>query len=243
MKHKLNEIFEKIYVINVDSNTNRMENIKKELCGVDYERFSAVTPQSVEFIKNEECYVTDIELSITLSHIKVLKKARELNLRNVLIFEDDIVADKDFLNFKYEYIDNFLSTNDWAFFYLGGFHIKVPNSLQLGILNNISILASHAYAINRKYYDIIIDHLEKAKFKIPVDVDCAYYLHSVLPSFAVYPRLYLQSSREEKWIYKDVSINGGDSLQMQIPPVTFAHYQWGKFIPQELFLYLFVALE
>jgi len=234
MQHILNEIFDKIYVINIDSATAKMDKIKTELSGINYERFSAITPNSADFEQNQASYITDIELAITLSHIKILKTAKKLNLKNVLIFEDDIIADTNFLDFQYEFMENFLNDNDWALFYLGGIHLKSPNYLQKGVFSNVSLLATHAYAINGKYFDIIINHLEKAKFKIPIDINYACYLSNVLPSFASRPRLYLQQHEHINIeAYKDIPL-GDDKLKTYLMVTSFNNCKYADFIPKEI---------
>ena len=70
----------KIYYINLEKRKDRKENIENELknMGLQGERFDA--------IENEfACY------GCSMSHLGVLKKAKEMNYKHILILEDDFV--------------------------------------------------------------------------------------------------------------------------------------------------------
>lgn len=228
MKNKLNYIFEKFYVINIDPDSERMQRTRRELEGIHYERFPAITSFGNELVGNEKLYVKNLQLCITLSHLAIIKKAKEKKLNNVVIFEDDVFFDDDFAIYDLDLIKNFIEKNNWALFYLGGIHVKAPTLIDVGISRISNTVAIHAYAINGKYFDFIIDQLEKNKFKMPIDIFYVYFVQKQFPCYCCCPRLFLQDSVKEYIPYlKDVINN--NVLQLKLFPLTLEHtecYQW-----------------
>ena len=98
---KIMHFFDRIYVINLPYRVDRRKAVEKELenAGMPFtpgkvELFTAIRPDSAapfRSIGTRGCY---------LSHLAVLKKAREQQLRNVLVIEDDLVLSEHFK--KYE---------------------------------------------------------------------------------------------------------------------------------------------
>lgn len=94
----------KIFVINLDSRTDRLEHISKQLVNHDWERFSAIDgigkkrtdyidmgfdvySSWIDPILNRS--LTDTEVACAISHFKLWERCIELN-DNVLILEDDV---------------------------------------------------------------------------------------------------------------------------------------------------------
>lgn len=90
-------MFERAYLINLDRRKDRLIRSETHLqqMGLKAERFSAF-----EFSGEVHCPILDLPISKILhqylgeygcyrSHLAVLKKAREQNLKNVIILEDD----------------------------------------------------------------------------------------------------------------------------------------------------------
>jgi GR25 family glycosyltransferase involved in LPS biosynthesis len=101
-----------------------------------------------------------------LSHVEIVKRARERQLPTVLIFEDDCCFDPDFNN-KFSYYIRQLPS-DWDMFLLGGMHIEEPNMVTTGIARLKSTCLSHAYALNHSIYDAFIELCEPAQE--PIDM-------------------------------------------------------------------------
>jgi GR25 family glycosyltransferase involved in LPS biosynthesis len=81
-------MIDKTYILNLDSRTDRWNSIKKHLSDinlVDYERVSSTKLSFDSTISN----VKLAQISCFHSHLKTLRKAKELELNNVLILEDD----------------------------------------------------------------------------------------------------------------------------------------------------------
>jgi len=154
----LNTFFEKIYCINIDRRTDRWEKCLLEFNkhNITVERFSAVDGN----ITNHNLgYPYDNELAGALSHLNIIKKAKELNLKNVLILEDDVEFNEN-IN---ETFDSFIKQipEDWDSINFGGNHTRGFSHLSPNIIKTIRSYALHAYGLNSKSYDFIISYLEE----------------------------------------------------------------------------------
>jgi GR25 family glycosyltransferase involved in LPS biosynthesis len=83
----LNEFFDKIYCINLDSRTDKWEECENifEKKGLIVERVSALQPQPSGL-----GHVKDAEKSLKETHKSIIERVKEDGLKNVLIFEDDV---------------------------------------------------------------------------------------------------------------------------------------------------------
>ena len=107
----LNRIVDKVYVINLKKDTEKMENAKKEFDNqhIVYERFDAVLGKEVKSDPRitDECngYCADGIKGCALSHKTIWENALKNNYESVAIFEDDVLFNRDFntvlqLNYK-----------------------------------------------------------------------------------------------------------------------------------------------
>ena len=138
--------FHWIVCINLDSRKDRWKVVQKELDNVGlkgkYERISG--------IPNEEGIV-----GCTQTHVSIIRKARKRNLRNVLIFEDDV----KFVNFDARNIKGAireLRKVDWDLFYLGS--SSNCNLYPYGryLAKGRGFKTTHAYAVNSSAFDKIL---------------------------------------------------------------------------------------
>ena len=97
---KLNDYFDKIYCINLDRRTDRWEKCKIQFDkhGINVERFSALDGDKLEYSNKR---LLPGEIGIIRSNLELVKKAKENNYKNILIFEDDVEFADD-LNEKFE---------------------------------------------------------------------------------------------------------------------------------------------
>lgn len=164
---KLNDFFDKIYCINLDERTDRWERAQTEFKKIgleNVERFSA--------IKNPVGAIGCRD-----SHLSIIKKSKEENLKNVLIFEDDVLFIDENVKYIEESLDQ-LSNENWTLFYLGatlephyGAVTRVTNNL---VKTNFAF-TTHAYAINSNIFDKILNEAPSSKI---IDV---YYCHHIVP--------------------------------------------------------------
>jgi hypothetical protein len=118
----LKEYFDRIYVINLPERTDRRRDMLRELQKVGLplepgkvEIFSAIRPSTAAGFANtgvRGCF---------LSHFNILRRAREAELKNVLIMEDDLTMSPRFLADAAGLVRQLQGT-EWAFAYFG--HIE-----------------------------------------------------------------------------------------------------------------------
>jgi GR25 family glycosyltransferase involved in LPS biosynthesis len=151
----LNKYFTKAYCINLDRRQDRWEKSIKlfEKFNINVERFSAFDGKTLKL-----SYPHSSELGGTISHMNVLKTAKELNLPNVLIFEDDVILD-DNIGDKFSNIISQIPS-EWDMLYFGGNHEGGFSQVSENIVKINHTYALQMYAVNAKCYDTIIDFLQ-----------------------------------------------------------------------------------
>ena len=122
MRHSL-DYFDRIFIINLPSRADRrsemaaqLNAIGLDLAAANIELFSAVRPDAADgfpTIGAKGCF---------MSHLGVLRRAQELGLQRVAIFEDDLDFAADFRTRIASIIEQ-LKSADWAVFY-GGYHME-----------------------------------------------------------------------------------------------------------------------
>jgi glycosyl transferase family 25 len=203
---KLEDIFARTYIINLPERVDRKKGIERELKGIG----SSLIPGKIELfpgVKPEDTrgFPTKGVLGCYLSHLEILKEAREQSLKNVLVIEDDLALSKRF-NRVAKQLSSCLESLDWGIVFLGFFPykgLKLTDYYELssGKLTSpsVSLVSSdyptqgtHFYAVNHTSYDRVIDFLEdlleqrssnpdfREKLDLgefdPAYIDTAYYL-------------------------------------------------------------------
>jgi GR25 family glycosyltransferase involved in LPS biosynthesis len=168
--------FCKIYVINLDSRPDRMRECQNEFnkLGIETERFPGIV-----FTGTQDDYWNRC-MGCHLSHLSIIKKAKELNLKNILIFEDDV----KFINNPVEILSNALIQLpcEWDMFYLGGNICRKMTKISENIAKLSHAQSTHAYAINGNFYDIILNKMNEFNTR-HMDV---VYADDLVPNFNCY---------------------------------------------------------
>jgi glycosyl transferase family 25 len=142
---------DKIIYINLNKNTDRREQIEKELntYNLPFERFEAI-----------ENRVSGI--GCAKSHLQVLKIAKERNYENILILEDDftfLVSKEEFE----EQLTNFFNLNiEYDVCMLSYNLIRHQNTSHNFIVKALEVQTASGYIVNKKYYNKLIDLYEVA---------------------------------------------------------------------------------
>lgn len=115
------DYFDEIYCINLDKRTKRWELTQQEFKKLGIldrvKRFSAIDNLGGK----RGCFE---------SHMKIIHMAKENNLKNVFIFEDDVAVLPCYSHDKFEKSINFLKDQTWEFFYMGGLERRIkPRSM------------------------------------------------------------------------------------------------------------------
>ena len=208
----INTFFDKIFVINLDHRKDRWnESLKlfEKYHISNYERISAVKPiykdipkkyYSNLVVNQTEWYVTGA-VGCKLSHLKVIKLAKERNYKNFLVLEDDFSIDKDnFEDIIQKVISEINIIPEWDMIYLGGNNLIKPNKIKYyadekeGIFQYIhvptKINTTHAYAMNSSIFDKCIEEIENCSTEID-----DYYKRNIqnkMKVYCVYPSLMKQ---------------------------------------------------
>src|ERR1043165_776453 len=116
----------KVFVINLDRRTDRMQRITSMLSdmGVEFERFRAIEGR-------------DSVKACRQSHLEVLRMQVERGLNKVLILEDDAVLER--MPTEEEF------NAEWDQLYLGGNHSKQLTPLKGTLQRCRSTYTTHAY--------------------------------------------------------------------------------------------------
>ena len=169
----LNTYFDKIYCLNLDRRIDRWRKVSKEFSkiSINVERWSAIdgdnlTNSDVTFVDDKineriSSSIGKIEnkyaLGCLLSHLQIIKDAKEKGHRKILIFEDDIILSNNFL----EEVKQIEKLN-WKLLYLGASQFLWNNiEIKDGYYNCQKTLGTFAYAIDSSIYDDLINIFEK----------------------------------------------------------------------------------
>jgi hypothetical protein len=111
--------FQSAYVINLPERTDRLVGAEKELqkLGITFspgklERFPGIRPTELNGFPSLGAH------GCFLSHLQILKQAREAGLANVLVMEDDLLIHRKFKEVEASLID-YLGQTEWDMVYFG----------------------------------------------------------------------------------------------------------------------------
>jgi len=160
----LNEYFQEIHCINLDRREDRWKECLQEFDkhGLNVERFSAFDGKDFP----PHSILNPGQVGAIYSHRGIIEKAKERNLDNILILEDDVKF-TDNVNNKFSELYNNIP-EDWDVILFGGNH-SGNNPWSKGeltfVANNIFrvsySLALHCYAVKNTVFDKTIDALSK----------------------------------------------------------------------------------
>ncbi|MGQ9870912.1 glycosyltransferase family 25 protein [Leptodesmis sp.] len=162
------DFFERAYIINLPERSDRRQAITQNLKTVrmpltpgKLEIFPAIRPTEANGfpgIGARGCF---------MSHLQILKMARQEGLSNVLIMEDDLLIKKQLQADQNSLIEQ-LRQADWGFAYFG--HNKnIPSTSSTAQFLPFSeeILTAHFYGVNGKFFDRLIHFLEMLQHRPP----------------------------------------------------------------------------
>ncbi len=152
-----------LYVINLAHRKDRWEKIVKTYTDPE------INLIRVEAIKHDKGWIGCLK-----SHISCVKLAKEKNLKNIMVIEDDCIPLKNIEDFKsrYKIVKKYLDENDDWDIYLGG-TVSIQNGSYSKIIkyeSEIFVEFSRAYAThmicyNSRCFDFILNN----EIKKPID--------------------------------------------------------------------------
>jgi len=201
----INEFFDKVYLINLPSATDRLsaatENCEK--VGIEFEIIPAISGSSEEVIINtpEHTGWNRNAAALGLTTLNIIKDAKEKGYKNIFIMEDDV----DFINFNFNKILAKALKGlpaDWDFF-----HLNVANEFPSKWVSTCLVRLGgawccQAYGINASVYDKYISELEK--FERPID-EITMNLHKLREkSFATSPSIVIHHEGNYSTLREDI---------------------------------------
>lgn len=199
-------MFNNHFYINLEKREDRNNNTIKQLKKIGIEkpnRFKAVE--------------TDVGIiGCGMSHLQVIKKAKELDWDYVVVFEDDIdIIEPRLLKIKVKS----LMSKKWDVLMLGGNNFKPFTVIDNDSIKVSKCFTTTAYIVRKHYYDTWIDNLQEGINKLIRSSDRQYsldlYNHSLqrndnwlllTPICIIQKRMY--SDIENKKVdYQDMMLN------------------------------------
>jgi hypothetical protein len=154
--------FDAIFIINLPHRTDRLADVAEELnrVGLDIASppvrvFAAKRPDDAGGFPSIGCR------GCYLSHLEVLRTARNEGLERILVLEDDAEFVPEFETRAKEVLDA-LERQDWALFY-GGYASRSPAPAGQGLIEvpaSFPMRLSHCIAYRKTALDDLIGHLE-----------------------------------------------------------------------------------
>ena len=225
LNNLLNIKINKIYCISLEKRKDRREYLETQFEKLDHEvNFHIVK-------KNSDPIRGCLE-----SHIECIKEAKELEYENILMLEDDILINEKVV----EDIEKVYIPEDFDMFYLG-YHINNGFKFGKNILKLLSAQTTHAYIINKRVFDFILNNIENDWSTISewslrnkyesltnynvraIDLFYSKWIHHHrLKTYGIYPMLIHQkpdfSDIENRQIdYRDLMNNKADEFYKVIP--------------------------
>jgi len=179
----VNEFFEKVFCINLDSRQDRWQETSKILSD------HSIVAERVPSIVGSALKIPGAGgvTGCALTHLFVLKHARQLQLDNFLLLEDDIELAHKF-NEKFEQAVKEVPA-DWDMLYLGGNHMFGPKPLPRiseHVYKCRATVAAHAVAFRYTVYDRLINAV--VDMTQPCDVHYA-RAHAEINAYVIMPHL------------------------------------------------------
>jgi GR25 family glycosyltransferase involved in LPS biosynthesis len=164
-------LWDKIYIINLKRREDRkilmIEKLTEEKID-NYEIIEAYDGKDIKvfenfnLIKNHTKIINSGHFGCLLSHIKAIKKAKRNNYNNIMILEDDIIFNNNFL----EEIKKIKLPN-YDILYLGGL-ISEKKVFFNGWAKVSKVMGAYGYIINKNIYDKLLDKLQNLMYCVDV---------------------------------------------------------------------------
>ena len=155
----LNDYVDAIYCINLDDRKDRWEEAVKQFVkhNLWVERVSGIKGSNMNLDFPPE--IKEGAVGCSLSHLFTIKLAKQNNLENFLLLEDDVVFDDEVNEKFFSVLDQV--PDDWDMLYLGGQHFHGMDMPQVNenVYKCVYTLAAQSVGIKNTVYDYFIDKL------------------------------------------------------------------------------------
>lgn len=141
--------------------------------GINGEKFGLRTSiPFTEYEGGEELFIKQGRIGCLLSHYMLWKTLLYLPYEEIIIFEDDVVLEENFIEKFHEYKAQL--PTDWDYVFLGHcclppeeYNIKISNNI---ISGSISPLCTHAYMIKKSSLETLLDTNHKAWMAVDIQI-------------------------------------------------------------------------
>lgn len=214
------------FCINLDRRPERWERMQRVfarhgIAAVD--RFPAVDGSAVEIPSNWPG--TRGAYGCLLSHLQVVRKARDMKMPSVLIFEDDVAFDERFHEKIALYMPELPS--DWDMLFIGAFHRDdpIPVSEHVGRITRAH--STYAYALNHTVFDAFIDSNSRATLEVDensLNLQAEFKCYCFTPNLAWVESLYsdAQERMSNHWYLRESLVMRGREINELIPRTLLA---------------------
>lgn len=188
---RLNDFFEKVFCINLKRRNDRFHEMMSEFAKhqIDAEFFSAVDGSLMavpEIMSEDGTVIAKGYWGCLLSHLHVIKEARQRGYKNYMVFEDDADLHPDFQKQFSDYVSRL--PEDWEMIYFGGNHMEKPKMVGDNVARISKTFTTHAFGVKESAYDFIIEAWDKIE---KLDITLA-KLQKHLNCYVFQPHLVMQ---------------------------------------------------
>lgn len=168
-----NQIFPNIFCINLTHRTDRWEKAQQEfaLHGISTERIEGVDGSKLDIThgtSRDGSPYTKGDIGCMLSHLKAVKLAKERNLGNYVVMEDDIEFHPQFNDLFAKFWQQMPA--NWHVIYASGTHRQKPIQITQNVYKIVYTLTTHFMIIRNTIYDAFIQIWTSRHDK--VDIGC-----------------------------------------------------------------------
>jgi GR25 family glycosyltransferase involved in LPS biosynthesis len=166
------DLYNHIFVINLEERKDRLESVTKELGDLQWERYNAVRPDFNEiphwFRPEETPGYRRGAYGCMMSHYNIIKIAKERNYKRVLILEDDTGL-KNSMDILYKAVEQLNSKNlKWGLLYLSGTHRERCVKIDENVVKIVKSYTTNSYIVDSSVYDMILQDIPGWSFEIDV---------------------------------------------------------------------------
>jgi len=217
---------DKIFIINLKHRTDRWDECIKQLNKyniTNYERFDAVRYDlkdinPIHYKKNNMKISNNYILGTMgckFSHYNIIMNAKKNNYNNILILEDDFLFCNNFIERYNEIISNIEKEKiDISMLYLGFSIVRKDPYTDTSLINLKKLNSAHtthAYILNKNFYDIILKEIENCHCEIDV---CYAMCQKKYDIYGIYPSLISQRTSFSDIMERNV--NYSDKIRFKI---------------------------
>jgi len=176
-------------IINLQRRPDRLTSILKACVHHNFQNYKVVPAIDGETLDYQgSC--TKAQAACKLSHLNIIKQAKEDHLPYVAILEDDC----EFTEYFNSKCSQFLQEVPplWDIIYLGGQHKKKLHPISSRVASPSYLCSTHCYIVNHTAFSKIIKILEENDK--PIDLIYVEYAQMKMNVYCAWPNLVLQSA-------------------------------------------------